>query len=161
MRRWLEVWNAYWFPQADTRPLALARILVIGIHLVWFLPAFASLPEQINLLEKNRDFIQPQAVISAIAAVFPREVFFTPEVFTALWLVTLVAGVLAVVGFFTRTSLFMLALGSLGIYAVLSFPSRAPILDRHRTRGNPLPRELARHVADRQPVPAARASSRM
>jgi len=112
VRRWLDVWNAYWFPQADTRLLALARILVIGIHLLWFLPAFASLPEQINLLEKNRDFIEPQVVISAIAAVFPREVFFTPEVFTALWLVTVVGGVLAVVGFFTRTSLFILALGS-------------------------------------------------
>jgi Vitamin K-dependent gamma-carboxylase len=112
VRRWFDAWNAYWFPQTDTRALAIARILVIGIHLLWFLPAFASLPEQINLLEKNQDFINPQLVISAIAALLPRQVFFNPEVFTALRLVTVVAGILALVGFFTRTSLFILTLGT-------------------------------------------------
>jgi hypothetical protein len=112
VRRWFDAWNAYWFPRTDTRTLGVVRILAVGVHLLWFLPTFASLPEQINLLEKNREFIEPQVVIRALAAVVPREAFFTPRVFTALWLLTLVAGVLALVGFFTRTSLFVLVLGS-------------------------------------------------
>jgi hypothetical protein len=109
---WLDAWRSYWFPRADTRVLGLTRVLVTGIHLLWFLPAFASLPEQINLLERNRDFIDPQLLIMAITAVIPRELFFTPEVFRALWVATMIAGVLALIGFFTRTSLLMLALGT-------------------------------------------------
>jgi uncharacterized membrane protein YphA (DoxX/SURF4 family) len=112
VRRWIDAWNAYWFPQSNTRALSIARILMIGIHLLWFLPAFASLQEQINLLEKNRDFIEPQVVIRVIAAVFPRDTFFTPQVFTFLYWATFIAGILALIGFFTRTSLFMLAFGT-------------------------------------------------
>jgi len=112
VKRWIDAWNTYWFPQSNTRALSIARVLVIGIHLFWFLPAFASLPEQINLLEKNRDFIDPQLVISAIALVVPRDLFFTPEVFTGLYWTTMAAGALALVGFFTRTSLCILALGT-------------------------------------------------
>jgi hypothetical protein len=112
VRRWVARWNAYWFPPTGTLGLSLCRIATVGVHVVWFIPLFASLPEQINLLEKNSDFIHPQLIIRAIAAVVPRELFFTPQVFTTLYGLTVIAGITALVGFFTRTSLFILTLGT-------------------------------------------------
>jgi uncharacterized membrane protein YphA (DoxX/SURF4 family) len=111
-RRWTDLWNAYWFPTTTTRNLAISRIVAVATQLLWFLPRFASLPEQINYLEKNSEFMAPQLIIRAISAVVPRELFFTPSAFTALYGLTVVAGIAALIGFFTRTALFVSALGS-------------------------------------------------
>ena len=107
MRRWIDRWNAYWFPESTTVPLALARIIAVAAQLFWFLP---SLEEQIHRLQRNSEFIEPQLLIRAISAVVPGE-FFSPPVFTTLYWITVGAGVLALIGLFTRVSLFVLALG--------------------------------------------------
>jgi hypothetical protein len=112
VKRWIDGWNAYWFPSTSTLALSICRIVVVAVHVVWFIPAFASLPEQINLLEKNHDFINPQLIISAISAAVPRVAFFTPEVFTVLYSATLIAGILALVGLLTRVSLVLLTMGT-------------------------------------------------
>jgi hypothetical protein len=112
VRRWIDLWNAYWFPTTSTRNLAICRIVAVAAQLLWFLPRFAPLRVQINLLEKNSEFMAPQLIIRAISAMVPRELFFTPSVFTALYGLTVVAGIAALIGFFTRTSLFLLAFGS-------------------------------------------------
>jgi uncharacterized membrane protein YphA (DoxX/SURF4 family) len=109
VKRWVDRWNAYWFPTTTTRNLALCRIVAIAAQLFWFFP---SLPKQINLLEKNSQFIEPQLFIRSIAAILPRDVFFTPSTFTALYWITVVAGILALVGLFTRVSIFVFALGT-------------------------------------------------
>jgi hypothetical protein len=106
--RWIDRWNRYWFPPSSTLNLACCRILAVAAQLFWFFP---SLDYQINLLSKNPRFIDPQPIIRAITLVVPRDVFFTPAVFTALHRITFAAGLLALVGLFTRTSLFVLALG--------------------------------------------------
>jgi hypothetical protein len=107
--RWVDRWNAYWFPATPTQHLASCRIVAVAAQLLWFFP---DLEEHRNLLVKNPQFIEPQLLIRAISAILPREVFFTPEAFTVLYWVTMVAGVAALVGFFTRTSLFVFALGT-------------------------------------------------
>ena len=112
MRRWIDHWNAYWFPTTSTRSLSICRIIAVTVQLLWFLPRFAPLRVQINLLEKNSEFIDPQLIIRAVSAVVPRELLFTPEGFTALYWVTVIAGIGALIGLYTRTSLFVLALGS-------------------------------------------------
>ena len=109
VRRWADRWNAYWFPATPTLHLAICRIVAVAAQLFWFFP---DLEEHQNLLLKNPEFIEPQLLIRAISAVVPREVFFTPDAFAVLYWVTLVAGVAALVGFFTRTSLFVFALGT-------------------------------------------------
>jgi hypothetical protein len=108
VKRWIERWNAYWFPQSSTLYLAIARIIVVAAQLFWVFP---SLEKHLNLLRKNTDFIDPQLFIRAITAVFPRETFFTPSVFAALYWVTAAAGLAALLGLFTRTSMFAFALG--------------------------------------------------
>jgi hypothetical protein len=114
MKHWLDRWNAYWFPETTTLSLSICRIVVVAAQLfigssLWFLP---TLEYQINLLEKNSDFIDPQMIIVAISAIVPRDVFFTPAVFNGLFVMTVVAGMTSLVGFFTRTSVFIFALGN-------------------------------------------------
>jgi uncharacterized membrane protein YphA (DoxX/SURF4 family) len=109
MKRWIDLWNAYWFPKTTTLYLSICRIVVIAAQLFWFLP---SLDYQINLLEKNSEFIDPQLLIRVISAIVPRDVFFTPAAFIILYWVTIVAGVTALLGFFTRISCFIFALGN-------------------------------------------------
>jgi uncharacterized membrane protein YphA (DoxX/SURF4 family) len=109
VKRWIERWDAYWFPETTTRELALSRIIVVGTQLLLFSP---SLEKHINFLTKNSDFIDPQLLISAIAAVFPRNVWFTPSAFTTLYWVTFAAGLLTLVGLFTRPAAFVFALAN-------------------------------------------------
>jgi uncharacterized membrane protein YphA (DoxX/SURF4 family) len=109
VKRWIERWNAYWFPETTTRALGLSRILVVAAQLLLFPPV---LEKHINFLTKNSDFIDPQVLISAIAAVVPRETLFTPSGFTTLYWVTFVAGLLTLVGLFTRPAAFVFALGN-------------------------------------------------
>lgn len=106
--RVLERWNAYWFPRTSTKHLALCRIIAVATQLFWFFPV---LEEQINLLEKNATFIQPQLLIRAIAAVIPRDWLFTPSAFRTFYWLTFAIGVLALVGLFTRTTLFLFTVG--------------------------------------------------
>jgi hypothetical protein len=109
VRRWINRWNAYWFPQSSTLSLSISRIVVVAAQLFWFFP---SLRWHTNLLQKNAEFIAPQVLISAISEVIRRDVFFTPSTFTFLYWATAAVGVLALVGLFTRLSVFMFALGS-------------------------------------------------
>jgi uncharacterized membrane protein YphA (DoxX/SURF4 family) len=108
LKPWIDRWNEYWFPSTTTLNLAGARIVAVAAQLFWFSP---SLNYHINLASKNSDFIDPQPIIRAIAALVPREVFFSAGGLTALYWITTVAGLAALVGLFTRTSLFVLALG--------------------------------------------------
>jgi hypothetical protein len=109
VKRWIDRWNAYWFPETSTLYLSISRIVMVATQLFWL---SHPLGEHLNLVEKNREFINPQLLISAIAAIVPRDVFFTTSGFTALYWVTAVAGIAALVGLFTRASLFVFALGT-------------------------------------------------
>jgi hypothetical protein len=109
VKRWIDRWNAYWFPETSTLYLSITRIVMVATQLFWFTK---PLRVHLNFLEKNSEFINPQFLISAIAAIVPREVFFTPSTFTALFWITAAAGILALVGLFTRASLFVFALGT-------------------------------------------------
>jgi uncharacterized membrane protein YphA (DoxX/SURF4 family) len=109
MRRWIDHWQAYWFPKTTTLNLSICRIVVVATQLLWFRP---SLDDQLNLLEKNSEFIDPQVFIRAISAVVPRDLIFTPATFIVLYWVTVVAGIASLVGLFTRPSVLIFALGN-------------------------------------------------
>ncbi len=106
---WIDRWNAYWFPTTPLLHLAICRIVAVGAQLLWFFP---DLEEHRNLLVKNAEFIEPQLIVRVISAVVPRELLFTPGGFTGLYWITMAAGVAALVGFFTRASLLVFALGT-------------------------------------------------
>jgi uncharacterized membrane protein YphA (DoxX/SURF4 family) len=108
VERWIKAWNAYWFPTTSSRILSISRIVAVAAQLFWFLP---ELDYNLNLMAKNTEFMDPQPLIRAISAIVPRAVFFTPTMLTAIHWLTIVAGVAALIGFLTRTSLFVFALG--------------------------------------------------
>ena len=95
MKKWIARWNAYWFPTTTTTALALTRIIAVAAQLFWFFP---SLRYQLNLLEKNSEFIEPQLLIRAITAIVPRDVLFTPCGCSVFCWVTVAAGLAALVG---------------------------------------------------------------
>jgi hypothetical protein len=104
----MDFWNAFWFPTTGTLNLAGARIFVVAVEMLWFFPSLAF---QINLATRNAGFQLPQPLIRLITAVVPRDVLFTPTGLTAVYWVTMAAGVLAIVGLFTRSALFVYAFG--------------------------------------------------
>jgi hypothetical protein len=108
LQRWAEWWNRYWFAPAPTVNLAMARILAVATQLFWVFP---SLDEQLSRLQANSHFIRPQLLIRLVAAIFPRDAWFTPASITAIYWLTVAAGALALVGLFTRPAMLALALG--------------------------------------------------
>ena len=76
--------------------------------MIWFFP---NLAYQINLAVHNTAFERPQPLIRLVTAIVPRDVLFTPGGLTAVYWVSMAAGVLAVIGLFTRSSLFVYGLG--------------------------------------------------
>lgn len=111
MNRWLERWNAYWFPITSTLDLARCRIVALAAQTFWFLNRFSEFELQMSILRHNSRFIDPQLLIRIISYPFPREAIFNTHVFTGLYWVTFAAGVLGVIGLFTRTSIFVAATG--------------------------------------------------
>jgi hypothetical protein len=108
VNRLIARWNAYWFPTTSTLNLAGARIIAVAAEVFWLFP---SLQYQLNLATLNSAFIFPQPLIRVIDAVAPRELVFSAGGLTVIWWVSIAAGLAALVGFATRTSLFLFALG--------------------------------------------------
>jgi hypothetical protein len=122
VKRWIDRWNAYWFPETSTRYLAITRIVMVAAQL---LVLSRPLGVHLNLVEKNTEFINPQLLISVVAAILPNEVFFTPSGFKTLYWIIMAAGIAALIGLFTRLSLFVFALGTwILITHVYSFGDR-------------------------------------
>jgi uncharacterized membrane protein YphA (DoxX/SURF4 family) len=109
VHRWIDWWNAYWFPETSTLRLAVCRIVIVAAQLFWFFP---SLAHQKDILEKSTGFINPEFLILTISSIIPSELFFTPEVFTGLAWVTYAAGIATLFGLCTRPSAFLFALGN-------------------------------------------------
>lgn len=81
---------------------------MVAVEVIWFFP---SLGFHINLAVHNTSFDRPQPLIRLVTAIVPRHVLFTPEGLTAVYWVTMAAGLLAVIGLLTRPALFVYALG--------------------------------------------------
>jgi uncharacterized membrane protein YphA (DoxX/SURF4 family) len=106
---WIDRWNQYWFPPSSALNLAGARIVAVAAQLFWFFPPLGL---SINLADKNSGFSDPQPIIRALDAMLPREVLFSADGLTAIHWVTFAAGLAALVGFWTRPSLALFALGT-------------------------------------------------
>jgi hypothetical protein len=109
LRELAEWWDRYWFTPAPTVNLALARVLAVAAQVFWLFP---SLDEQLVRLQSNPHFIHPQFLIRLVAAVFPRETWFTPQAITVVWWSVKALGILSLVGLFTRVVMPLFALGS-------------------------------------------------
>ena len=109
LTRWVDQWNAYWFPETTAMRLSVCRIVVVALQLFLFFP---SLEVQLIFLRPFRGFIEPQVLIVAISGIIPSDVFPTVSAFILIYWVTFAAGVTTLIGLFTRTSAFFFALGN-------------------------------------------------
>jgi len=109
LREAADWWDRYWFAPAPTVNLAVARVLAVAAQVFWLLP---SLDEQLGRLQANSAFSHPQVLIRLVAAVFPREVWFTPRTITVVWWLVVVLGLVSLVGLYTRVVMPLFALGT-------------------------------------------------
>jgi hypothetical protein len=109
LARLVDRWNAYWFPETSTLFLSISRIVIVATQLFWL---SRPLGDHLNLVQKNSEFINPQLLITFVESLVPRDVLFTRVGFMLFYWAVAVAGVLALIGLFTRVSLFVFALGT-------------------------------------------------
>lgn len=107
-------WGAYWFASAPLVNLAVTRIVVVGAHLL----------RQIHSISKGQfedQLSRPAFLYDPLPAlhllIWPIDWQYRPslEVLEGAWIVTLVAGILALIGLGTRVSLAIFTLGNVFI----------------------------------------------
>jgi uncharacterized membrane protein YphA (DoxX/SURF4 family) len=102
-------WKSYWFPETTGRQLAICRIMLVTAQLLFFFP---SLDSQLMFVQPFRGFIDAQVIIVVISNLLPAHLFPTAWAFTAIYWTTLATGITTLIGFLTRTSAFVFALGN-------------------------------------------------
>ena len=100
-------WARFWFPTTTAAPLAVCRLVLAP---AWLL-IFAGSPEDYAVALDYDPARIDQALIRVILVFVPVEIFHTEQFLRGVWLAATVAGVLATVGFFTRTAVLTLGLG--------------------------------------------------
>ena len=105
---WATSWIRFWFPTTRAVPLTICRITLVAAWLLLFAKPWDQLAVALTYDPVRID----QALILGILSVMPVETFHHYEFLHGLWMVTNIAGVLATVGLFTRTSLLTFGLGN-------------------------------------------------
>ena len=106
---WRDAWIRFWFPATTAVPLAVCRLVLVP---TWLL--FLSVPPENYIVPLTYDPGRiDQAIILAVLAVVPVDLFHTEEFLRGVWLTANAAGVLATIGLFTRTSLLVMGTGFL------------------------------------------------
>ena len=102
-----DVWVRFWFPTTTAVPLAVCRLVLVPAWLLFF----AGSPDGYAVPLAYDPARIDQVLIRIVLLFVPVEVFHTEQFLRGVWLAATVAGVLATVGFFTRTALLTLGLG--------------------------------------------------
>jgi uncharacterized membrane protein YphA (DoxX/SURF4 family) len=102
-------WNAYWFAESAGVQLAVCRVVVVAAQLFLFFPALDS---QLMFLRPFGGFIDPQILIVSISKLLPDNLFPTVAALTIIYWTTVAAGITTLIGFLTRSSALVFALGN-------------------------------------------------
>ena len=105
---WGKAWVQFWFPKTTAVPLAVCRIILVSAWLLLF-----AKPWDVVALPLTYDpALINLSLIRGLLWLVPVESFHTWEFLRGVWVATTIGGVLAAVGFFTRTSLLTFGLGN-------------------------------------------------
>jgi predicted DCC family thiol-disulfide oxidoreductase YuxK len=108
LRRLLRPLDEYWFREGSLRLLALFRMLVAGAHLFFFYPVFQRQLDR--LAAPASEFIPIPALKVLLLPLGEWGIRPDPTLVEAIWLIGIVAGIGALLGKYTRASLFVFAL---------------------------------------------------
>ena len=103
------MWSAYFFPTTSPVRLGVLRIILVAAQLAFFRE---SLRDHRAFLARDA-FIDPMLLTRLLLKVFPEQTLRDGVFIDSLWWVTCLAGVLALVGLCSRTSIFIFGLGNL------------------------------------------------
>ena len=122
MKRWLKRVHDHWFAPAPLEDLALVRVTLVSVQLSLLLFPFFSLAVgacpgcdrdyQAWLTAIDVREFAPLPALKLLLSPFGWGVRPEPMLLQATWIATVVAGLLALVGLYTRPSLLVLAAGS-------------------------------------------------
>ncbi|HEX2906308.1 MAG TPA: DCC1-like thiol-disulfide oxidoreductase family protein [Phototrophicaceae bacterium] len=112
----LKVWERYWFPPASLFNLAVTRLIVVGFQVFWLL--VSGHHTALMLRATTPDFLyQPLPVLRLLTlgtGLRP-----SASLLSLIFMLTIVAGVAALIGFKTNYTLFGFAVGALFMQAFL------------------------------------------
>jgi hypothetical protein len=104
----LAAWlKQYWFPQTTTARLAVLRVLLAALVLLWFLD---PLTYHLRRVQFNDGYDHPEGIIR-VAELVTGGHFRTVPVITGVYWATVVGGILAAVGVLANLMFFVFALG--------------------------------------------------
>lgn len=104
-----DAWNAFFFPAASTARLAALRVVFVAMQLLWFA---IPLNAQLHMLDAS-GFSEAQPITRALLLVMPEALMRNSNVLIGLWALTIGAGVLALIGLYSRYALAAFALGTM------------------------------------------------
>lgn len=108
-------WDALWFKPASSLDLAILRIAAVACQLLW---VHIGQQEHLEKLSKLPDEIyEPLFTLRLLTAPFGAEYRPSFEDLSTVWLITLIAGLLSLVGFLTNVNLIVFAIGSIFLQA--------------------------------------------
>ena len=117
MKSLLNAWRRYWFAESPLLDLAIIRVIVVTLQLWLLLPVEPYVSELAELAALPPELYDPLPLLHVLVA--PVDWHFRPSfvLLMSVYAATLVSGVFALVGLFTRGSLGLFALGSLFLQA--------------------------------------------
>lgn len=110
----IERWNRYWFEPAPVINLAVCRIIIVGFQLYILATAYGYFMEPASLPEFIYD---PLPALELFIWPFGAEYRPSYEVLAATYWATFGGGIAALIGIFTRPSLWVFALGNIFLQA--------------------------------------------
>jgi len=108
MARITNWWNNYWFSPSSSFNLAVTRILAAALWLLWM--PLINPPEKINNLHGIADLYDPLPILSLLTLGMSKP---SQEVTTIIYIVMMIAGILALIGLRTNISMMVLALSGI------------------------------------------------
>ncbi len=110
----ITLFNKIFFPETSPVRIAFLRIALVATWMFFLKPIWEIqdlLGSHLARLTNNDSFTDPQVMIQALAGLLGEDMVRSPGFFYLVVYGSAVMGVLALVGLFTRTSLFLYALG--------------------------------------------------
>jgi HTTM domain len=105
-------WNSYWFRPSPYLDLAMVRIVVVGCQLWLFSTGKFSAESMAALWAIPAELYDPITLLRLFLLPFGWDHRPTPEFMSIVYYITLISGILAFVGFWTRSNLLIFMLGN-------------------------------------------------